>query len=330
MMPKVLISAGPLRNKPGRFRDMLQEAGFSTVEPPGEDQLTPEDLERYLPGCSAVIAGMEPYTEWNFDHCPELRVIARTGVGYDAVDVPAATRHRVVLAITPGTNQESVAEQTFALLLGVCRRVALNDRIIRAGGWDRTLVIPLRGKTIGLFGLGRIGRAMVPRAQAFGMTVIACDPYLAESPASPTPPGVRLVDFDTLVAESDILSVHCPLTPDTKGLFKAQVFERMKPGSIFLNTSRGALVNEVHLHRALAQGPLAGAGLDVLDPEPPDPRNSLFQLHNLVLSPHIAGIDTLAMSDMAEKAASCIVALYQKGWPADCIVNRDLAPHWKW
>jgi phosphoglycerate dehydrogenase-like enzyme len=306
----------------------LHAAGLETVDPPGDYQLTPADLDTYLPGAAAVIAGMEPYTEDLLSRCPELRVIARTGVGYDAVDVEAATRHGVVLAITPGTNQDSVAEQAFALLLGVSRRVALNDRIIRSGGWDRALVMPLRGKTLGLFGLGRIGRAMVPRAHAFGMSVLAADPFLPTS--AEIDRGVRLVDFDTLVAASDVLSVHCPLTPETRGLFNARVFGRMKPGSLLLNTARGGVVNEPDLHQALVHGPLAGAGLDVLECEPPRPDNPLFMLDNVVISPHIAGIDTRAMADMAEKAAWCITTLRKAGWPEDCVVNHSLAPHWQW
>ena len=327
-MSKVLISAGPLRNNPGRFRDLLHQAGLETIDPPGDYQLTSQDLDSLLPGVSAVVAGMEPYTNDLFLRCPQLRVIARTGVGYDAVDVQAATRHGIVATITPGTNQESVAEQAFALMLGVSRRVALNDRIFRIGGWDRTLVIPLRGKTLGLFGLGRIGKAMVPRARAFGMDVIAADPFTSSADAQKL--GVQLVDFETLIARCDVLSLHCPLTPETRGLFSTAVFDRMKPGALFINTARGGVVNEADLHQALQRGHLAGAGLDVLEPEPPSADNPLIQLDNVVISPHISGIDTKAMADMAEKAVDCIIQLKAGDWPEDCVINQDVRPGWKW
>ncbi len=212
-MPTALIGSGPLRNQTGRFREILEQAGFTTLDPPGDGPLTEADLLANLPQSDAIVAGGEAITDALMERSPRLRVIARTGVGYDAVDVDAASRRGIVVAITPDTNQESVAEQAFALILAVLRRVAINDRIVRAGGWDRTLVAPLRGKTLGLAGLGRIGRAMVPRAQAFGMAVLASDP------APPTTfeesLGVRRVDFPTLLAESDVLSLHMPLLPET-------------------------------------------------------------------------------------------------------------------
>lgn len=327
-MPTALIGSGPLRGRPGRFREILVDAGFETLDPPGDGTLSDDDLRAYLPRAEAIVAGGEPIAGELIDLCPRLRVIARTGVGYDAVDVEAATRRGVVVAITPGTNHASVAEQAFALILAVLRRVALNDRIIRAGGWDRTLVAPLRGKTLGLVGLGRIGRAMVPPARAFGMDVLGYDPLPPGEAEAAL--GVRRADFATLLAESDIVSLHSPLTPATRGAFDRATFARMRPGSYLINTARGGLVVEADLRDALASGHLAGAGLDVLDPEPPDPSNPLLQLPNVVVSPHIAGIDTRAMADMAEKAALCIAELARGGWPEDCIVNPELRPGWAW
>lgn len=327
-MPNVLIGSGPLRNQPGRFREILVGEGFTTLDPAGDGTLTEAEMADWLPRAEALVAGGEAIPGALLESCPRLRVIARTGVGYDSVDVEAATRQGIVVTTTPGTNHESVAEQAFALLLALLRRVALNDRIIRAGGWDRTLVAPLRGKTMGLAGLGRIGRAMVPRARAFGVTVLAFDP------APPTEfeerHGVRRVDFPTLLAESDIVSLHMPLIPETRRLFNREVFARMRPGSYLINTARGGVVDEVDLLAALTQGPLAGAGLDVLDPEPPDPANPLLQLPNVVVSPHLAGIDTRSMADMAEKAAACIAELHRGRWPSDCVVNAQLGPDWRW
>jgi phosphoglycerate dehydrogenase-like enzyme len=314
-----LISSGPIRGQAGRFRDLLVQAGCRLIDPPGEHALTSAELAVYLPQCDGVVAGGEPYTAELIRACPRLQIIARTGVGYDAVDVEAASSRDVVVTITPGANHESVAEQAFALLLALTRRVAWNDRIIRAGGWDRTLVMPLRGKTIGLVGLGRIGRAMIPRADAFGMTVLAYDPVMPE--LTGLGPGFRLVTFDDLIAGSDIISLHCPLTPETRCLFDRRVFDRMRRGSILINTSRGAVVVESDLHHALARGHLSGAGLDVTDPEPPDPRNPLLHLDNVVVSPHIAGIDTRAMADMAEMAAQSIVDHLAGRVRRDCVVN---------
>jgi phosphoglycerate dehydrogenase-like enzyme len=310
-MPRVLVSSGPLRNQTGRFREILQAAGHEIIDPDGHHQFSDSELASLLPGVDAVVAGAENYSAPLFDRCPRLRIIARTGVGYDAVDVDAATRRGILVTITPGTNHEAVAEQAFALIFGVTRRVALNDRIIRAGGWDRTLVPPLRGKTLGLVGLGRIGRAMIPRALAFGVSVIACEPAALDPKFPPLPPRTTLVDFETLLRESDIVSLHCPLGPATRHLFNRDAYARMKPTAFLINTARGGVVHEADLHHALVTRTIAGAGLDVLDPEPPDPANPLLGLDNVVISPHIAGIDIKSMADMAEKAARCIVELFE-------------------
>lgn len=327
-MPKVLIGAGPIRNEPGPFRDLLTANGLEPLDPPGTGGLTEAELGRWLPESAAIVAGGEPLTAAMIAESPGLRVIARTGVGYDAVDVAEATARDVVVAIAPGTNQESVAEQAFGLLLALTRNVVNNDRTIHAGGWDRSLVRPLRGQTLGLVGMGRIGRAMVPRALAFGLKVVAFD-TIADADFDARH-GIRRLTLDDLLAEADIVSLHLPLMPGTRHLFDRERFRRMRPGSILLNTARGGLVDEAALVEALEQGPLAGAGLDVLDPEPPAPGNPLMRLPNVVISPHVGGIDTRAMADMAEKAAWVIAELYQGRWPADCIVNPEVGPGWSW
>ena len=327
-MPNVLIGSSPLRNRPGPFRDLLERAGFTPIDVEGMHTLSEADLRATLPQAEAIVAGGERLSAEMLALATNLRVVARTGVGYDAVDVPAATARGIVVAITPGTNQESVAEQAFALLLGVARRVVENDVIIKAGGWDRTLVQPLRGRTLGLVGLGRIGRAVATRALAFGMEVIAFD-TLADADFDARH-GIRRGGLDDLLAESHVVSLHLPLTEATDGLFDRAMFARMRPGSILINTARGGLIVEDDLAAALASGQLAGAGLDVLRDEPPAPGHPLLRLPNVIISPHVAGIDTRAMADMATKAAEIIVELHRGGWPADCIVNPELAEAWHW
>lgn len=327
-MPTVLIGPSPLRHQPGSFRQVFEAAGFTTIDPEGGDTLSIEHLRRFLPGSDALVAGGEAITSELMEIAPRLRVIARTGVGYDAVDIAAASARNVVVTITPGTNHDSVAEQAFALLLALTRRIAVNDRIVREGGWDRTLVLPLRGQTLGLVGLGRIGRAMVPKALAFGLRVVAYDPL---SPSAfDQAHGLLRLELDDLLAAADVVSLHLPLNEATRGLFHRGTFARMRPGALLINTSRGGLVVEPDLYQSLAAGHLAGAGLDVLDSEPPRPDNPLLRLPNVVLSPHIAGIDTRAMADMADLAARCIVGLYQGHWPSECVVNPEIAAGWRW
>jgi len=327
MTPTVLIGSAPLRHAPGRFREMLHHAGFETLDPPGET-LTNATLFELLPRCEAVIAGGEPISADLIAGCPKLRVIARTGVGFDAVDLDAATRRKIAVTITPGTNHESVAEHAFALLLGVARRIVADDRAVRAGRWDRLILTPLRGKTLGLVGLGRIGRAMVPRARAFGMTVLAYDPIA--DPDFDHRAGIVRKSLDDLLAEADVLSLHLPLTPATRDLIDDRRLALMKPSAILINTARGGLVDEAALHRALTEGRLAGAGLDVFQNEPPEPGNALLQLENVVATPHVAGIDRTAMDEMAEMAAQCVIDLSRGAWPEGKVVNDSLRATWRW
>jgi len=321
MPMRVLIAALPLRHQPGKFRDLLIEAGLEPVDPPREEnsgELSESCVADLLPGCDAMIAGSERLQGPLLEKCNKLRIIARTGVGYDAIDMPATNRLGITVTITPGVNQESVAEQAFGLLLGFTRRIAVNAADIASGGWDRTLPIPLRGKTIGLVGLGRIGQAMVPRAQAFGMKVIAYDPYLKESPFGA---NVPMLSLDEVIKASDVLSLHVPITSETRHMIRQETIEAMKPGAILLNTSRGGLVKESDLISALKTGRIAGACLDVSDPEPPLPLSELRTLPNVVISPHLGGIDSKSMADMADLAAWCVVEKLSGRDPAHCIVK---------
>jgi phosphoglycerate dehydrogenase-like enzyme len=328
-MPTVLIGPGPLRNQPGPFREILTAAGFRCIDPPGDHTLSEREVRATLPEADAFIAGGEFVTAELIALAPRLRVIARTGVGYDAVDVAAATARKIPVLITPGTNQGSVAEQAFALLLALTRNVVNNCQSIRSGGWDRTMVQPLRGKTLGLVGLGRIGRAMATRALAFGMHVVAFDPIAADTDFEARH-GIRRLSLDALLAEADVVSLHSPLTDETRGMINRATLARMRRGSYLINTARGGLVVESDLAESLTSGHLAGAGLDVLNAEPPEPGNPLVPLPNVVLSPHMGGLDVKSMADMAELAARGVVGLHQGTWPAGCVVNNELEAGWMW
>jgi phosphoglycerate dehydrogenase-like enzyme len=328
-MPRVLICPYLLRNQSGRFRQILANAGFEPVDPVGDFALTRDELRPHLGTIDAMLAGGERMTDDLFKEAPKLRVIARTGVGYDLIDVAAATAHNVAVTITPGTNHESVAEQAWALLLALARRIVPNDRVIHSGGWDRALVTPVRGMTLGLVGMGRIGRAVAMRAAGFRVRVVAFDTIVdAEFDRRH---GIDRLSLDELLATSDVVSLHVPLTDATRGMVNRDFLARMKPGSYLINTSRGGLVVESDLRDALRCGHLAGAGLDVLNREPPEPGNPLLGVPNVILCPHIAGTDTLSMREMAELAASTIVDLSQNRWPPDdCVVNSELRGGWQW
>jgi D-3-phosphoglycerate dehydrogenase len=220
---------------------------------------------------------------------PHLDVIGRVGVGMDNVDVDAASARGVVLCFAPDDNAVSVAEHVFALLLGLARKLTSADASVRDGRWERRAHtgFELLGKTLGLLGLGKIGFRVATRARAFGMTVLAHDPYVGSSHVHVTESGARLVTLPELLALADIVSIHLPLNEETRTLIDSGRLAAMKPGAVLINTSRGAIVDEAALHVALTRGHLGGAALDVRESEPPGD-SPLNRLNNVLLTPHVA------------------------------------------
>ena len=318
---RVLIAPGVLRGRPGAFRELLTAQGYTLVEPPGSDVLPEAELVPWLGDVDAILAGAELYPDHVLAHATRARILARVGVGYDNVDVAAATARSLPVTITPGTNHEAVAEHALALLLALTRLVVRDDRRIRQGQWIRSVVTPIRGATLGLVGLGRIGQALVPRARGLAMKVIAHDPVpSAIEPARRL--DVPLVGLNELLANADVVSLHAPMTPETVHLINRERLALMKPTAYLINTSRGGLVDETALRDALTSGRLAGAGLDVLEEEPPPVDHPFFALDNVVLTPHTAGVDSQSLDDMAESGARCILARLTGGViPPECLLN---------
>jgi D-3-phosphoglycerate dehydrogenase/(S)-sulfolactate dehydrogenase len=329
-MPQVLIAPREVAKFADKFRSVLEGAGLEIVTlPPGAaNEPTPAELLDALSGVEAVVAGSEGYTAGVLAANPRLRVIARVGVGYDAVDLPAATAAGVAVTIAPGTNQGSVAEHTFALILGFTRHIPARHAALAAGGWNRLMSRPLRGTTLGLAGLGRIGRAVAARAAAFEMRVLAFDPI--PDTAFCSAHGIELVPFDRLLSESDFLSLHLPFTAETRHLINATTLARMKPGAVLVNTSRGGLVCEADLVVALRAGRLGGAALDVFEQEPTPADNPLRTLPNVVLTPHAAGVDVRSLEDMARSAAEAVAAIRRGEWPAEKVVNPAVRAAFRW
>lgn len=331
-MPTVLITPERLRDQAGPHLDLLREAGFDIQFPRNpllarglcSDEETIDELQNI----DATLASTENYNQRVLSALPGLRVIARTGVGYDRVDVPFATECSVAVCITPNGNHEAVAELALGLMFATSKSVVRNDKRVRAGEWPREILMPIRGRTLGVFGLGRIGRSTAVRAQALGMTVIATEQFpdtafLAER-------GIELVDFEQLLDRSDYLTIHAPLTDETRGLFNRQTLGKMKQGSVLINTARGPLVVEKDLCEALASGHLRAAGLDVFEREPPASDHPLFALENVVLSPHMAGADETSSVAMSVEAATNIAMLSQDQWPVGAVVNQALQENWTW
>jgi phosphoglycerate dehydrogenase-like enzyme len=325
-MPKVLVSAMTLSGVQAEYADVLRSAGFELVFPPRPVQLVESEMVDMLDGVYATLAGSEPYTRKVLNACPNLRVIARMGVGYDAVDLAAANDHGIAVTFTPGTNHDAVAELAFALILGLSKDLVSQHMGTRALKWPRRTNLPLRGRTLGIAGLGRIGKAVAMLGEAFKMKLMAYEPFPDQEFVKQH--KVNLVPLERLLAESDFLSIHSPLTPESRHLINKKTLALMKPTAYLINTARGGLVCETDLIEALHQKKLAGAGLDVFEREPPSD-SALFHMDNVLVTPHAAGVDFQSRDDMAMSAATSIVKLYQGEWPAEQIVNKDVKARFK-
>lgn len=261
------------------------------------------------------------------DSAPNLKVISTYSVGFDHIDIEAATKRGIYVTHTPGVLTEAVAEFTWTLLLAVTRKILDADRIIRSGEWNKPwnpffLVGPeLRGKTLGIIGLGRIGRAVARKAVAFDMKVIYYDIYRNEEMEKNL--GIEYKPLEEVLKQSDFVSIHVPLTKDTYHLIGEKELKMMKKDAYLINTARGAVVDTDALVKALKEGWIAGAGLDVFEQEPLPPNHPLTKLPNVVLAPHIASATIEARSKMAELAAKNLIAVL-KGEMPPALVNKDV------
>ena len=287
------------------------------------------DDDRILAGADAVIAVIGDH--WGADEFARLercRLFVSPGVGLDAVDLQAAARLGIAVCNQPESCTDEVADHTFALILACVRKVPWLSARVKSGVWDRTLFEPiprLRGRTLGLIALGRIGRAIARRAAAFGLRTIAYDPYV--DPALAASVGTELVTLDRVFAESDIVSCVAPATAETRGMLGEHQFGLLRHGAIFTNTSRGSIVDEAALLWAIDSGRLLAAGIDVTNPEPPDPGNPLLQRPNVLVTPHAAGYSDQVVEDLQRLAVEEIVNVFRGGWPTEIAwANRALMP----
>ena len=251
------------------------------------------------------------------------RIISRTGVGVDNVDVAAASEKGIMVCNTPGVNTISVAEQTVSLILGLAKQLLVMDKAVRAGNWkirNANKTVDVEGKTLGLVGVGRIGSEVARKCRlAFAMEAIAFDPFVKQAD------GIRLCpNLDQLFREADFISVHVPYTEQTHHLVNQKLIGLMKPDAFLLNTSRGSVVDEAALADALARGAIAGAGLDVLEEEPPAAANPLFKLDNVILTPHSAALSRECEMKVAIEAAQAIVDFAAGREPAHVFNRAEL------
>jgi D-3-phosphoglycerate dehydrogenase / 2-oxoglutarate reductase len=272
-----------------------------------------------------VALGATRFGEPELEASKDMKVVTRIGVGYDAVDVPALSRRKVPLMVAGSANSPSVAEQALFMMLTLAKRAVELHTLVKDGAWATRLgKLPydLFGKTVLIVGFGRIGSRTAKRCLAMEMNVLVYDPYkpAAEIKAA----GYEAVaDLDAALPRADFVSVHCPKTPETVGLFNAARLKLMKPSAYLINTARGGIVEETALYDALKSGKLAGAGLDVFEQEPPPVGHSLFDLPNVIIAPHVAGVTHEAVERMSEQTARNILSVLDGEPIRQNVINQD-------
>jgi D-3-phosphoglycerate dehydrogenase / 2-oxoglutarate reductase len=287
----------------------------------------PKEFARHLPEADALIVrSAVQVTKEVLQQAPRLRVIGRAGVGVDNVDTAAATEAGVLVMNTPGGNAISVAEHTLALMLAMARRIPQASQSTKEGKWEKKKFLgsELRGKTLGIVGLGSIGREVVKRARAFEMTVVAHDPFVTARLAADL--GVALADLPALYAQSDYITLHLSLTPETTRLLSREAFAQMKPGVRIVNCARGELVDEQALLEAIASGKVAGAALDVFAQEPPNPNSPLLGQDAVIASPHIGGSTEEAQETVGVRIAEQVIEYLTTGVALNAVNMPAISP----
>jgi D-3-phosphoglycerate dehydrogenase len=290
------------------------------------DPVNAETVARSMPNADAVIVRATPINREFLAHAPKLRIVARHGVGYDAVDVPALTERGIPLTVTPDANAACVAEHAMMLLLNVARQTFFYDRQTRALQWSNPPVpatFDLGGRTILVMGFGRIGGRVARLCKAFDMKVLVRDPYIPQN----TIKGAGFIpvkDLQAGLAEADVVTVHLPSSAETRGIINGEFLASMKQGAVLINTARGTLVDEKALAAALTSGHLSGAGVDVLWDEPAVESNPLLQLPNIVITPHTAAATEQGLRRMALSCADSILACFDNRLDEDVVINKEV------
>jgi D-3-phosphoglycerate dehydrogenase len=286
------------------LRRFASEHQGELVFNPSGKPLSEEELIPLVRDCEGYIAGLDFITKKVIDACNALKVISRYGAGVDRVDLEAARAKNILVCNTPGANAQAVADLTLALILCAARKTPMLDRKTKEGQWIRSTGIELYKKTIGILGLGAVGKAVARRAQGFSMRVLAYDPFIDKQYAAEN--KIEVSGFEELVKNADVICLHLPLTDATRYIISGEVMDRMKRGTILINTARGGLIDEQAAYERLKSGRLGGLGLDAYEEEPPKP-SALFELDNAVLTPHTASHTAEATAAMAAMSVQNLI-----------------------
>ena len=317
----VLIESRPFCAFDDAPMEQLKKSGMDLIDMRGsgvQDNTFVEALNR----ADAILCGNDLIVNDDvLDKAPRVKAIAKMGAGLDTVDVAAATRHNAIVFHTPGANNQAVADHTFGLILNVARKIIYCDRSLRENRWEHTKIMGLElwQKTLGLIGLGAIGRCVALRAKGFQMKVVAYDPFWPTEFADAQ--GIEQLEIEELLKVSDVVSLHVPLIPQTKWMIQEKTLGLMKPSAILINAARGGIVKESDLYQALKDKVIAGGGLDVFETEPPTD-SALLELDNVVLTPHTAAFTFEGMNNMSVGVVEQLIAYYHGNKPVH-IVNPE-------
>ncbi|WP_020577051.1 phosphoglycerate dehydrogenase [Actinopolymorpha alba] len=298
----------------------LEDAGYVVEHAPDLDQRPADERVGLLAQADAIIAGTRPLTADHLSAAERLRLIVRTGVGYDNVDVEAASRQGIPVCITPGVNRQAVAEYVFALALAHSRHIVPNAAQLAAGTWNQPTGRELAGRTLGVVGLGSVGKAVADLAKAFRMNVLAYDPALDHEYADAN--AVEATSLPDLLARADIVTLHLFLDDTTRNLIDASALAAMKPDALIVNTSRGGIVNEEALAQAVRSGAIAGAAIDVFSEEPLPWESPLRSVDGILTTSHIAGATQEARAKSGALAAEIVISALNGAEPAH-VINPD-------
>lgn len=311
---KILVT--PTSLQPGKNDDVLsilQEFSNDLIFNSTGKPLTEDELIPLLQDCDGYIAGLDFITEKVIKSAPKLKAISRYGAGYDRVDIDAATAQGITVTYTPGVNAQAVGELAFALLLSVARRIPCLDTYTRRSEWIRSTGIELKGKTLGIMGLGAIGKVVAKCGQGFGMKILAHDPYIDQNYCQANNIGIST--YDEIIQNANAISLHLPLNENTRHLIGEEAISQMQPGTILINTSRGGIIDEDAAYKALVSHHLGGLGLDAFEVEPPQ-NSPLFALDNVVVTPHTGAHTKEATINMATASIQNLIdVLSGKGCP---------------
>ncbi|MGN6696905.1 MAG: phosphoglycerate dehydrogenase [Thermomicrobiales bacterium] len=314
---KILITTTKFPEAADYVRAFLRDHNGELIEHDFYRGIPRAEQLRLVADADGYITHLEPVDEAVFAAAPRLRVVSAGGVGYDHIDLAAATRHGVAVCICAGCNNHAVSELALGMMLALARQILPADRAVREGGWPRLVGPELWGKTLGIVGLGRVGKSIALLGRGLGMRVLATD--IQWDVTFATEHQISYVPLPRLLRESDFVSLHCPLTPQTRGLLNAARLAQMKPTAYLINTARGPIVEEAALVAALRDGRIAGAGLDVFEHEP-HPANPYVAFPNVVLAPHLGGATHEATERSLELALLNVTQVLTGGEPI-CRVN---------